>query len=715
MSGIGGATLAHGVDAGKAPKLGRPSTGQKNSFETLREKGVAVKTPGPIQTFFGELRRRRVLRVLTIYAVTAWLVLQIAEVTFAPMGFPEGAMRILIQIVLAGFPIAFALGWIIDLGPKGFMFDLPLWPTAGTERRHGRKTDTLVLLGVTLVLVYGINSALNMLHGESPSLGKEVGDGRNSIAVLAFDTYDSKADTDYFSSGLAEEILNLLAGLPELNVAARTSSFQFRGEKVDVRKVATTLDVRNVLEGSVQRMGDSVSVTARLINGRSGFEDWAQKYDRDMADVFAIQREIAAAVVAELKVRLSVESEARLKTDPTESTDAYLFYLQGTEKLRNSREESALTEAGNLFDKALQIDPEFARALAGRCDVDLGLYEIGNDTRQFEKAASACNRAAELDRGQNAEIRVALARLYRFRGWNDRALEQLQKAMAIAVNDVDAYIEQGELKMAMDQLPEAEASFLRAVDMKPNYWKAHEALASFYYRTKRYQKAIQAYTTVARLAPDMASAYAGEGAAYWMLGDVDQARAAWDRSLELNPSRRAYTNLGLRYYYSGHFEDAVAMQLRARELAPDDHRVWGRLAESYRHAGGKDADSLQAYKHAAELAQANLAINESDWATRGLLGIYYAYSGRPAEARQEAERAVTDSQRNAEALYYEGLVRLKLGDADAAIDVLGEALQSDPQYRQFLESDPDLKSLHSLPRFVALLGQGAPPAPSPQS
>jgi TolB-like protein/Flp pilus assembly protein TadD len=661
------------------------------------------------------LRRRRVLRVLAIYAVSAWLVLQIAEVTFEPMGFPVGAMRILILIALAGFPIAFALGWIIDVGPKGFMFDLPLWPAAGTERRRGRRTDYLVLLGVALMLVYGIHSALDMLQGESKLADEEAGDGPNSIAVLAFDTYDSKADTDFFSNGLAEEILNLLSGLPELNVAARTSSFQFRGEKIDVRKVASTLDVRNVLEGSVQRMGDSVSVSARLINGRTGFEEWAQKYDRNMADVFALQREIAAAVVAELKIRLSVDSEARLKTNPTDSTDAYLLYLQGTEKLRNSREESALTEAGGLFDRALQIDPEFARALAGRCDVDLGLYEIGNDPRQFEKAAAACNRAAELDHGQNAEIQVALARLYRFRGWNDRASEQLRKAMSIAANDVDAYIEQGELKMAMDQLPEAEASFLRAVDMKPNYWKAYEALASFYYRTKRYQKAIEAYATVTRLAPGMASAYSGKGAAYWMLGDVDQARAAWDRSLELNPSRRAYTNLGLRYYYGGQFDDAVAMQLRARELAPDDHRVWGRLAESYRHSGGKDAESLQAYRHAADLAEANLAINESDWATRGLLGIYYAYSDRSELATKEAERAVTDSQRNAEALYYLGLVRLKLGNSDAAIDVLAEAVQRDPQYRQFLETDPDLKPLHALPKFIAILGQASPRAPAPSS
>lgn len=406
-----------------------------------------------------------------------------------------------------------------------------------------------------------------------------------------------------------------------------------------------------------------------------------------------------------------MESKARLRANPTDSTDAYLLYLQGTEQLRSSPDESALIKAADLFDRALKIDPDFTRALSGRCEVDLGLYKLGNDTRQFEKAAAACNRAAELDRGQNAEVHVALARLYRFRGLHDRAQEQLQQAMKIAANDVDAYIERGELKGAMDQRAEAEASFLRAVDLKPNYWKAHEALAGFYYRTERYQKAIQAYATVTRLAPDLATAWSGAGAAYWMLGDVDQARVAYDRSLALNPSRQAYTNLGLRYYYAGRFKDAVAMQQRALELAPDDHRVWGRLAESYRFAGGKDMESLQAYQRAAELATANLAINESDWATRGLLGIYYAYGDRPAQSVQEAERAVVESQRNAEALYYLGLVRMKLGNTDGAIEVLGEALRRDPQYRQFLETDPDFQSLQSLPRFTAILGGRDPPAP----
>ena len=401
-------------------------------------------------------------------------------------------------------------------------------------------------------------------------------------------------------------------------------------------------------------------------------------------------------------------SQARLQARPTESLDAYMLYLQGAEKLRGSQDEQAMREAGSLFDRALALDADFSRALAGRCEVALRLYQIGRATEQFKQAETACARANELDGGQTVDVLVATARLYRFRGLNDRAEQLVQRAIELAPRHVDAYIELGELRAAQKRPVDAEASLLRAVDLRRNYWKAHDALGSFYYRSKRYSESLQAYEAVCRLAPDMASGFAGAGAAHWMLGDLEAARAAWNRSLELQPSRQAYTNLGLRYYYAGHFEDAVAMQRRALELAPDDHRVWGRLAESLRFAGGHDAESLQSYRRAAELAEANLAINPTDWSARGLLGIYLAYSGREDAGRQSVDQAVAESQRNPEALYYQALVRLKSGDTPGTLEALADALARDPQYRQFLLDDPDFSGLQTLPQFIAIVGREAP-------
>ncbi len=585
------------------------------------------------------------------------------------------------------------------------MFDLPLWPVGSEGTARTRRSDLLLFSAVTLLLMLGIYSAVGMLDRE-PAPGPAIAApavSKTSIAVLAFDSFDGQSQTDYFGSSLAEEILNLLAGIPEMDVAARTSSFQFRGRQVDVREVAKTLGVSHVLEGSVRVEGGRLRVTAQLIDGRNGYHQLSKTFDREMADVFAIQLEIANAVVADLKLSLSPDSRRQLDTPKVENLEAYLLYLQAREKLLSSPEESVAIEAGKLFAQALKLDPEFSRAHAGICEVKLHLYELSNDTREFSKAEAACTEAARLDPGKDSDISLAMARLYRVRGWHERAIEQVQNFIASAPDSPDAHIELGEISMAQSRNAEAEASFRRAVELKDNYWKAHEALGNFYARSERYQDSVKAYAEVIRLAPDLAAAHAGQGAAYWMLGEADNASAAWDRSLALKPSRQAYTNIGLRYYYAGRFDQAAAMQQSALEFAPNDHRVWGRLAESYRFVPGKERESGNAYRRAADLAEENLDVDGSDWATRGLLGLYYLHSDRAAEGQAMVDRAVTDSKRNPEALYYQGLARLEAGDSEGAIDVLAEALEADAQYRQFLQTDPDLARLRETERFGQVL------------
>ena len=188
-----------------------------------------------------------------------------------------------------------------------------------------------------------------------------------------------------------------------------------------------------------------------------------------------------------------------------------------------------------------------------------------------------------------------------------------------------------------------------------------------------------------------------------MLGDIDKARAAYDRSLELRPGRQAYTNIGLSYYYAGNFEDAAEMQREALTYAPDDHRVWGRLAESYRFISGRNEEATEAYQRAAELARDNLQINESDWRTRGLLAIYLVYTERLGEAVEQAERALADSSMSPEAYYYLALVQLQVGDREKALQALEDAVAADEQYRALIEADPDLTVLRGNERFDQLI------------
>lgn len=665
-----------------------------------------VKIPRFFRRLAAEIGRRKVLRVVAIYAVTAWLVLQVAETVFDPLGFPDWSMRFLIIACIVGFPISFILAWVIDIRADGLIFDLPLWQGDSERPRPQKKSDLIYAAVLAVVLAGGTYSTVVLLLDNAAEIPEAVDATLaplNSIAVLAFENFDGQSDTDYFAAGLSEEILSLLAGMRELNVAARTSSFRFRGELVDIRDVARLLNVRHVLEGSVRQGNERIRMTAQLINGNNGYHDWSNTYERPIDDIFAVQQEIAAAVVNELKIALSVDSEEQLQRKPTENTEAYIFYLEGRGRLRSSIDADVTLTASRLFQKALEIDPAFFRAHAGNCEAYLRLYEISNDTDDFQDAVSACEKAAEVDPGLDSEINLALGKLYRHRGWYERAEVQLKNAIAATPMEVNAYIELGELRMLQDRREDAEAAYLRAVDLKRNYWRAHVELAGFYYRTERYEEAIRTYEIATSLAPDVASSFGGMGAAYWMLGDLNRARVAYDRSLELKPSRQGYTNMGLRYYYAGQFDDAVEMQKRALKYAPDDHRVWGRLAESYRFVAGNEAASQQAYKRAAALAEANLGVNESDWITTGLLGLYYSHLGRTEEALRLVDRSVSMSHRKPEALYYQALARLKTGDENNALDALEEAVATDEQYRQFINSDPDLQPLKDSERFARLL------------
>ncbi len=672
-----------------------------------------------IQQFAAEMRRRNVFRVVAIYAVSAWLILQVAEVTFEPLGLPSWMMRSLIIAAIIGLPISVLLAWIIGYGPKGLVLDLPLWVGDADHPRQRKKSDLVYTALLALLIASVSYSAAVLFSGnvadvtgqlESASETAQAPANKseappNSIAVLAFRNFDGNPASDFFASGLGEEILNLLAGMRELSVAARTSSFRFRDDQMDIRDVARLLTVRHVLEGSVRQSRDRIRVVAQLIDGTNGYHIWSEAYDRPLTDIFAVQQEIAAAVVNELQIALSVDSEQKLHQTPTEDIDAYIYYLQGKERLNSSFDADVVSTAIQLFQKAIEIDPAFSRAYSGICEARLRVYEIGNDTSSFQQAQAACEEARKLDAGLNSETYVALARLFRYRGqeWNDQAESMLNQAIAISPTNVDAYMELGELRVVQNRSDEAEALFHRAVDLKRNYWKAHEALASFYYSHDSYQKAVDSYEIVTSLAPDVASGFAGKGAAYTMLGDMDKARVAYSRSLDLKPSRQAYTNIGLSYYYAGNFDDAAQMQQKALEYAPDDHRAWGRLAESYRFVPGKETESLSAYQRAAELAEENLQINDSDWRTRGLLATYLVHTNRIDEAVQQADSAVSESQQSPEALYYLALVQLTAGDTNRALEALEQAVASNPQYRQFIESDPDFAVLRGTERFDRLL------------
>jgi len=654
-----------------------------------------------------ELRRRHVFRAALAYTVVWWLLVQVAGLLLEAFEAPPWIFQALILLLAAGFPIAMVLAWFFELTPSGLVRsdgDTDLAdPTFG-----GYLNPIVIGMLSAAVILFALDkfvwTGAPLIEGASPGRG----DAQTpSLAVLPFSNRSSVASDAYFVDGIHDDLLTLLAKIDSLKVVSRTSVMRFRDTSESIPDIGRALKVRYILEGGVQRAGDQIRINAQLIDAEHDDHIWAETYDRVLSteNLFAIQSEIARAIAAALDASLSTADEQRLDSVPTESLEAYDAYLLGRQGLLGTGPEASRA-AQARFEQAIALDGNFALAYAGLCEAHLRLYLNASETLQFELAEAACNRALTID-GSLAEVHVALGSLFRQHGEYGRAESELRQALVAQPNNVDALIELGLTLALQGRIREAEETLLRAERLQPDHWPVHDALFSFYRSNDdapdRFDRAVRHAMRVVELKPDSAFAWNNLGTAYHSLQQYEAAKSAWDRALELAPTRTAFTNRGLQYFYEGRYADSAEMQLKAIDLAPSDHRAWGRLAESYRFMPGWEDQAREAYATAIRLARANLAINDQDWRTMGLLATYLAHSDHPGEARDEIEAALALSGRDPEVLLYAALVAHERGDVDGTLDALEEMVGRNPAFRLYVIEDPDLKSLAGNERFDRLL------------
>jgi TolB-like protein len=302
-------------------------------------------------SFVGELKRRNVVRVGIAYAVIGWLLAQVAEFAFENFGAPAWVLKSFVVILLLGLPPALVLAWAFELTPEGVKREKDVERADSITTQTGRKIDRLII--AVLILAVGF-LILDKFTGDGPDTVSIADAELQSIAVLPFNNMSD--DSDHFADGLTEELLNLLAQNRDLKVAGRTSSFAFKGRNEDLRGIGETLGVATVLEGSVRRSGNRLRVTAQLINVDDGFHLWSDTYDRDMADIFDIQDEVAAAITRALQLHLTPASNR-----PTEDVDAYELYLEAL-SLSGIEDVDDMARAVNLLNRATALDPGFAKA-----------------------------------------------------------------------------------------------------------------------------------------------------------------------------------------------------------------------------------------------------------------------------------------------------------------------------------------------------------------
>ena len=446
-----------------------------------------------LKKFFAELKRRKVYTVAVAYAVGGWAIAEGISQVFPVFDIPNWVVRLIVLLIAIGFPIALTLSWFFDLTR------------------------------------YGIVRTPNVDAPRKIDMAQSTDSGQRSIAVLPFSDLSPGRDHDYFSDGIAEEILTALAKIDGLHVAARRSSFWFKGKETQLSEIANRLNVEHVVEGTVRREGNRVRVTAELIDASNGFTLWSEKFDREMHGIFALQDDITRAIVDALKLKLDI-SPPRASRD----TDAYDAYLQGLFYSDKSTED-ALRKSLEFFQHALNTDPKFSRAWTGIAKAWLWLADAYLPPLEaYPKVRDAAVNALKIDKHQ-AEAHVYLAETKRILDWD---------------------------------LDDAEAEYKLAFEIDPNSTASNYFIAAFHGARGDRDQALAYLQRTSKIDP--ASLWVNNSACelYRYFGLTDEAIAAGERALQLDPVF-AYGEplLGALYREMGRFEEAIALYKRSESLS----------------------------------------------------------------------------------------------------------------------------------------------------
>ena len=477
-----------------------------------------------MSSIFTELKRRNVIRVALLYGLAAWIILQVAGLLFGLLELPNWAGKLVLGLLLLGFPLVLLFSWIYELTPDGIRRESQIDRSEAAAGPGVRKLNIAIvaLLVLTIAIV-----AIDRLLPDRASVpaAKTAADSASippatagrvastasagpSIAVLPFVDMSASRDNEYFSDGLTEELLNSLAKIRTLKVAGRTSSFAYKGKDVDLRVIGKALGVAHVLEGSVRKAGNRLRITAQLVSAADGYHLWSETYDRDMTDVFAIQSDIAEQVAQAMQVTLLGEDRTRMQAGGTTDPEAHNDYLRGMYFLNLGSREDSLRKAVASFEKALARDPDYAQAwirLGGTWSwlMANGWVEVDEARRHIERAGerartlapnlgggyflqstllafvdlnwaealSMAERAVALE-PVNSEVLRRYAYITNVIGRHDEAIDAAKQAL-----EIDPGLSDNRLELGVDYLwarryPEAETVFRELIARDPEYPRA---------------------------------------------------------------------------------------------------------------------------------------------------------------------------------------------------------------------------------------------------
>ncbi len=536
--------------------------------------------------FFAELGRRNVVRMGALYAVGGWLTLQVADVLFGALSLPEWSLRMVLGMLILGFPVVVIFAWVYEMTPEGLKRESQVDRSSSVTPYTAKKLNGAIIWVLAVALVFSIgerylgdhdtpdpagqvaDASSAMSDSEVNSQGSSVSsfadDEVPSIAVLPFVNMSDSKDTEYFSDGLSEELLNVLAQVPGLRVAARTSSFQFKGKTGDVAEIARQLRVSTVLEGSVRRAGDRVRVTAQLIKASDGYHLWSSTFDRQLLDVFAIQDEIAEKVVESLRITLLGEQQQELTAGRTRDFEAYNQYLMARQ-LQAQGSYGSLTRAVELYEQVLDRDPDYRDARVALVETYVDQARTGqvSNAQLQSLAGPQLARVRQLDQEHGSEhadlllfeteleIQGMLANfdsIDNFAEQRKAISAKLEKVVALSPNNVRALMRLVQMWRFDGNVDETEALLQRARQLDPLSLDVGMAAVRLYVNADQWDKGLAEARRMQELQPGAPIGYGME------------ARIEEDR---------------------GNFYAAMRATENARQVDPDDHELVVDIAELY--------------------------------------------------------------------------------------------------------------------------------------
>ena len=527
-----------------------------------------------------ELRRRSVFRVAAAYLVVGWLLTEVLTTILPTLGAPDWAARAVILIFAFGFIPAVIFSWFYELTPDGIKRDHDVDRDNQASGRIRRKMDHItVVAAVVLIILVGLFSARQISDDAAPV---DIGISNASVAVLPFVNMSNDKDNEYFSDGLTETLLHMLTQIPDLKVAARTSSFAFKGKNISIREIASALEVAHVLEGSVQRDGDNVRITAQLIRADDGFHVWSENYDRELDDIFGIQDEIAEKVGYALSESLLGNGMGkRIAVLATTNPDAYDLYMQAR-KERATNSYGGLKAAEDLLKGALLIDPDFIDA---KTELAMSYFHQLETGLMNEQEAYA-EIVAITDQVLAARPDDAVA----------RAASIFANAAVLAT--------EGDTSLIAGLVSQLEQIVAEA----PEELQPRILLVRAYHGLQQNDDAVSVLQDAIKQDPFNPSLHYELGTAHMKLDRWEDARASLEKSLAIEPLQpNAYTNLGTLSLRSGDGIGFVKQFIQAIKVDPKDHELPGILAAFLYELGLVDeaddfANRVQALAPTSEIA-----------------------------------------------------------------------------------------------------------------